>query len=247
MVKDLFYKYFLISLIGGIAGYFMLSSVNLYLFYHQAFYSQNFNQDQKPSVSITPMVTVSNAGWENLAQKNSLSSVGIQVFQNNRLIKQGNGLVVSSDGLVVTVADLALSGAIYQIFHEDKIIKATAEAVDFKLNLLLLKSQTSYASVADFDSIGNIKPGQDAVIIGKIVDLSRPILTVQRGLINYITEKAITIDAIPNNFLAGFGVINSNGRIIGIVSIKNARIVLIKSSLIKNFFENYLSWGENRF
>jgi len=237
-------RFFLKSLIAGLGGgalgflilfYFMGGSFNIFAL---SGYSLEENPETTPSV--IPVVSVAEGFWDKLAAESSFSSVGIQVFQNNTLARQGSGIILSSDGLIMTTADLAFKDAVYQIFYEDKVFRGLVEAIDYKSNLFILKSLTSYSAVADLDVSHDYKSGQDILLIGKLVDVSSPTTVSQRGTISYVTEGRILIDTAQNNYLSGAGVIGASGKFIGMSYLRSGKTYLIKSGIIEPFFKEYL-------
>lgn len=223
-------KLFIASLFGALLGSFFT-----------LYYGNQSALVTSPIISSPPSSTSVSELWEKISSRLSSGSVGIQVFQNNRLIRQGSGLIVSSDGLIVAPADMGISGGIYQVFYEDKIYKGTIVANSYKLNLLLLKTEALYSNVADLDTSHNYQSGQEILMIGKIIELSKPAVISQKGLISYITERSVVIDSAPNSYLLGTGVANSDGKFIGLIYLRSGKINLIRSDSIDNFFREYLN------
>src|SRR3989338_1839415 len=115
-------KLLFISLGGGVLGSFLFFYIGLNEYISEL---PTLNQKEE-STSFPPSVSPQTQGmWEKIADESSLSTVGIQVFQENRLVRQGGALIVSSDGLVLTASDMFVTGGVYQIFYEDKISKGT--------------------------------------------------------------------------------------------------------------------------
>lgn len=223
-------KLCLASLLGALLGSF----VTLY-------YSNQRNAFITSSLISAPVTaTPVPELWEKISSRLSSGSVGIQVFQNNRLVRQGSGLIVSSDGLLVAPADMIISNGIYQVFYEDKIYKGAIVASSYKLNLLLLKTEALYSSVADLDISHDYQSGQEILILGKIVELSKSSVVSQKGLISYVTERSTVIDSVPNNYLLGAGIVGLDGKFIGLSYIRNGKINVVKAEAIDNFFREYL-------
>ena len=230
-MTKIFYKLFLASLLGALLGSFLtLYSGN-----------QNSASISSPVISVPTESVLTPGLWEKISSRLSSSSVGIQVYGADRLVREGSGLVVSSDGLIVAPADLAISGGIYQVFHEDKIYKGQIVLKSYKLNLLLLKTEALYSNVADLDIDYNYQSGQEILMLGKIFELSKPSVISQRGLISYVTEKSIAIDSIPNSYLLGTGVANLDGKFIGLSYLRNGKINIVRADLIDGFFREYLN------
>ncbi len=200
---------------------------------------QNNESIENIVVSPPPALLKLN-GVEKIAFEKSISSVGIQVFKDGKLVNQGNGIIISSDGLIGTVADLFIPQGAYQIFHEDKIIRGTVAAQDFKLNLMLLKTIETYSNVADLNSRDDYQSGKEILLVGKVINLGRPSLFTQKGVISYITEKTVILDASINNYLKGATVVDMSGNLLGLTYLRNGRLSLIKPGLIKSLFDSYI-------
>lgn len=229
---------------SGLACLVFLASV----FFYSKFYSDKsfalsgsgLNQSQTEPTPAT-LANPIPGFWEKLVSDVSLSVVGIQVFQDNKLVRQGSGLIASSDGLVVTTADLGIKNAIYQIYYEDKILRADIVTADYKSNLMLLRSTASFASVARFDSLKVYQSGIETMIVGKLIDNSKPTLFSQKGLISYVTDRSVVLDSSANSYDAGSGIIDSSGSFIGLGYVRNGKILLIKTPVIDLFVKNFLA------
>ncbi len=219
------------GLIGGIIGSYFFISLNMPS-------SADISQTvvSVPTVSVTP----SYGFWEKIISESAPSSVGIQVFQSNRLVKQGSGIIVSSDGLIATVGDLAVSNAVYQIFYEDKILRGKIAAVDYGLNLALIKTENLYSNVADLSS-KDYRSGQEVILIGNIPDISRSASFSQKGMISYVAQKSIIIDTLATNNLVGAGVVNSDGDFIGLTYLRNGKANMIQGAVVGEFFKVYIN------
>ena len=229
-------KNFLILLLYGlmsgvIGGYFFISLNSKY-----------FADTSQAVIPVPTIPSISEQNlWEKAISESASSLVGFQVFQGNKLVKEGSGIIVSSDGLIITVADLAIAGAVYQIFYEDKIFRGSVLAVDYVSDLVLVKTSNQFSNVADF-SREEYQNGQDVAIVGKLMDLSKPVLFSQKGTVSYITSRNIIIDAVSNiHNLFGAGVIDRNGDFLGVTFARNGRANLIQANLIQDFFKKYIT------
>ncbi|MDO8496194.1 MAG: serine protease [bacterium] len=226
-MKKTFSQILLFSFFGGIVGAF--SSI-----YISGKYLANISETVTPTPTILAAPDL--GFWEKIISENSSTSVSIQVFQANKVIRQGSGIIVSSDGLVVTVGDLAVTGAVYQIFYDDKILTGTVAARDYEHNLLLIKTNNSYPNVVDL-SPKNYDNGQEVVLVGKLLDFSKPRTYSQRGTISYVTDKNINIDAVINKNLYGYAIINRESDFLGLSYLRNGRINLVRASAIQDFLQ----------
>ena len=229
-MRKVFIKILLFGLLGGLFGGYLFVSI-----------SNNYSANISQVAVSTPSITINPAQgfWDKIVSESSFTSLGLQVFQADKLIKQGSGIIVSSDGLIVTVADLIAPGAVYQIFYGDKILRGTLIAWDYNLNLALIKTDSSYSNVVDLNE-RNYDSGEEVVLAGKLFDVSKPVIFSQRGTISYITEKSAVIDTIVNKNLSGAGVIDVRGDFIGLAYLRNSRVNLVKASFVEKFFQEYL-------
>lgn len=235
-MKKTFLQVLLFSFLGGVIGTF--SSV-----YISGKYLANISE----SVTPTPVVSgVPSLGfWEKIISENSSTLVSIQVVQANKVIRQGSGVVVSADGLVVTVGDLAVAEAVYQIFYDDKILRGTIVSRDYGYNLLLIKTDYSYPNVVDL-SPKNYDNGQEVTLVGKLLDFSKPKVYSQRGTISYVADKSIIIDAVVNKNLYGYAVISRENNFFGLSYLRNGRIDLVRSSAMQDFLREYLTKSKSK-
>ena len=233
------FRLFIIALFGGVLGaifiFFIFSDRS-----SNASLSKYYTQVPKTDIDSASLSTSSLGLWEKIVAKLSPSLVGIQVFKDNKIVRQGSGIVVSSDGLVVTTTDLLISDAIYQISYDDKILKGLVMAKDYKFNLILLKVSGLNSSIADLDKSADYKSGQEILLIGKLFDLSKPISASQKGTISYITNKTIILDTTLSSYLYGFGVADTKGKFRGITYVRNGKVNLVKAELIETFFNYYI-------
>jgi len=235
MKKD-FFSLLFIGFLGGVVGAFGLVYIN-------GKYLANISENITP----TPILSVapSLGFWEKVISENSSISVGVQVFQENKVTKQGSGIIVSSDGLVITVADLAATGAVHQIFYDDKILRGTVVSRDYNLNLLLIKTDHVYPNVVDIGP-KNYDNGQEVVLIGKVLDFSKSTAYSQRGTISYVTDKSVLIDTIVSKNLYGHAIISREGNFLGLSYIRNGRVNLVRTNAIQNFLQEYIAKTNNR-
>src|SRR3989338_5578151 len=141
---------------------------------------------------------------------------------------------------IVTKTDLwGPKESVYQIFYDDKIVKGELVDLDPKIRLLLLKTAVLNSSIAELNS-ANYKSGQEILVIGKTLNLSKPITVSQKGIISQATDTSVLVDTIPNQYLFGFGASDKDGRLRGMVYLKNGAVNLIKTEIIENFFKTYL-------
>ncbi len=226
-MKKFFSQLLLFGFLGGVFGAIGFS-------YISGKYLANISETvtTPPIISVAPSLGF----WEKIISENSSTVVSIQVFQANQVTRQGSGIIVSSDGLIVTVGNLAVTGAVYQIFYDDKILVGTVISRDYDHNLLLIKTNYSYPNVVDL-SPKDYDNGQEVALVGKLLDFSKPRINSQRGTISYVTDKSIIIDAVVNRSLYGYAIINRESDFLGLSYLHNGRINLVRTSAIQDFLQ----------
>lgn len=181
--------------------------------------------------------------WQKKIIEQSFNFAAIQSFKDSQLLRQGSGIFLSSDGLLGTTSDaVPASASVLQVLYEDKILRGKIVARDYAKNLALIKVDGAVDfNVPEFDFSDNFQSGQELIIVGKFVNLSKPILFSQKTLINYILGKSIFIDVQPKNIFNGGALINNSGRIIGMIFIRGGRAYSVNSAIIDAFLKNYLN------
>lgn len=226
-----FFSVLFLGLLGGLFGGYFFISIN-----------DNYSANITEAVVPTPVISaIPNQGfWDRLVSESSSTSLGIQVFQADKLVKQGSGVVISSDGLIVTIADLLAPNAVYQLFYGDKILRGAVVARDYNLNLVLIKTDSAYSNVADLNE-HEYNSGQEVVLVSKFFDVSKPVVFSQRGTIGYVTERNVVINTIIDKNLYGAGIIDADGELIGLAYLRNGKVNLIKASSVEKFFQEYIN------
>lgn len=241
-------KFFIAGLLGGVLGTFLFllvavvypdGKLKAYFLSQLYFSNNNFTENQKLIPTPSPLVP---DFWEHISSEASLSSVAVQVFKENRIIRSGSGIILSSDGLIVVPADLTYAGGIYQVLYEDKIAKGTVASFDGKRNLAIIKitNPELNLNVSDLNVGFNYQSGQEVLISGKLSDLSKPVVISQKGIVSYLSGGKIILDTFSNASLIGAKVINSKGDLIGMLYYRGGKSYVISSKDIDTFFKEYL-------
>ena len=230
---------FLLSIGGGILGFFIVSSL---FSKPEANILRNISEPSAEEILVSKLPILSGKPdlWEKISADYALIFVGIQVFLNDKMARQGSGVILSSDGLIITTADLLVVGGVYQIFYGGEIYKGTVLARDFDLNLMIIKTIANYPSVVNIGNNYDYNSGREILLVGKLTDLSEPIIFSQRGVISHKTKSSIYIDTTPNYYLSGSGIIDSAGRFIGISYLRNGGVRLINIQDIDTFFKDQI-------
>lgn len=180
--------------------------------------------------------------WQKIVIGRAFNFAAVQSFKEGRLLRQGNGIFLSSDGLIVTVSDIVpASASVFQVLYEDKIFRGKIAVRDYAKNLAIIRvSGEADFNVPELDLSDNFQSGQELLIAGKFVNLSKPILFSQKTLINYMLDKTIFLDVQPKNIFNGGALVNSSGRIAGMSFIRGGRVYSVNSATIDAFLKNYL-------
>lgn len=233
-------KYFIGFLAGIIGGIFVLGLASSFKF--NIFLKSDLN-DQVLVTELVPIPTLTPTPfdfWQKIVANSSLSTVAIQSFQGNVLKKQGSGIILSSDGLIITTIDVVV-GKKVQVFFEDRIIQATVIKKDIINNLALIKTEEGNFNVSGLDNPDSYESGQDYILAGKLLDLSKITIFSQKALVNYVLDNKIVLDSQPNDFINGAKAFNSDGKMIGMSYLKGDKVYLVKSSIINELYNNYLT------
>lgn len=186
--------------------------------------------------------------WQKVVSDVSLNVVAVQTFQGSRLLRQGSGIVLSSDGLIVTTYDAAparpASGSggpyLYQIAYGDKVLRAKLVARDYRQNLSLLKVDVSDLGIIPLsDSIPHTA-GRELLLVGKFVDLSRPVDFAQRAIVHFATDKSIALDTTTSAIISGSAALDISGKALGMAYVRGGKTYLIPVATLKGFLEGYL-------
>lgn len=186
--------------------------------------------------------------WQKIVIGRAFNFAAVQSFKDNRLLRQGNGIFLSSDGLIVTVSDVVpASASVFQVLYEDKILRGKIAIRDYAKNLAIIRvSGESDFNVPELDLSDNFQSGQELMIAGKFVNLSKPILFSQKTLINYVLDNTIFLDVQPKNIFNGGALVNNSGRIVGMTFIRGGRVYSVNSATIDTFLKNYLNKNQTK-
>lgn len=250
-----------VGFLGGLSAFFIVFNFG---FLERAVLN-NFKSDiQKANAtkqilpSLSPERNISNEVvayglapadfWQKIVIDQSFNFAAVQAFKDNQLLRQGNGIFLSSDGLIVTTSDIALASAsVFQVLYEDKILRGNVVARDYAHNLALLRvSGSSDFNVPELDFSDNYQSGQELIIVGKLINLSKPIVFSQKTFINYKIGKSIFLDVQPKSILNGGAVINDNDRIVGVVYIRGGKVYFVDSQTVYAFLKNYLNKNQSK-
>ncbi len=190
-----------------------------------------------PVVSPTPGPRDS---WQKVVADAMVSTVLVQTYSENRLVRTGTGSVVSSDGLVITTSDV-VSGQVYQVVADDKIFKAKILTRQSIAGLALLKIDADNLTVTNLNAAENLQSGKTVILAGKLLSVSAPTVFSQLALVSYTSASDVVLDTALNYFISGAKVITTDGTVAGITAIRSGKVVLIPAGTLKSFLSGYLA------
>ncbi len=153
----------------------------------------------------------------------------------------GSGIIISNDGYIVTnnhVVDSRAESTYYDIseatsikvslYGDDQTYDATIVGKDSQTDLAVLKIEKSDLTAAEFADSDSVKVGEFAMAVGNPLDLGT---TITCGVISAVNRKVedsekqasytcIQTDAAINSGNSGGALVNSQGQVIGINTLK---------------------------
>lgn len=154
----------------------------------------------------------------------------------------GSGIIISEDGYILTnnhvvSSNNSDSNSYYQIseatkvsvtlFNDDKEYEATIVGQDQQTDLAVIKIEKTGLTKAEFADSDSVKVGEFAMAVGNPVNMTS---TVTTGIVSAVnrkitdsdrqTYKCIQTDAAINSGNSGGALVNSEGKVIGINTLK---------------------------
>lgn len=230
-------SYVLVSIVSAVIGALVFSAVFSVNSNREA--SQNTTQTQSAeNITIKPSDNVTTV--EAVAQKAMSSVVGItttevvQDFWSTQEVQGvGSGVVVSADGYILTNSHVISNGAAQNIkvmFMDGEEKEARAVWYDALMDLAVIKVESENLDVAHLGNSENVNIGQLAIAIGNPLGLEFE-RTVTSGIISGVDrsveidefnkmEGLLQTDASINSGNSGGPLLNANGEVIGINTLK---------------------------
>lgn len=179
------------------------------------------------------------------------SIVGIEIeynvnsiFGNSTASASGSGIIISEDGYILTNNHVVSTGAtnsnnsFYQVssatkisvklYNDDNIYEAHIVGTDDETDLAVIKIDKTGLTPAEFADSSAVKVGEFAMAIGNPLGLST---SVTCGIVSAVNVEvtadgqryhAIQTDAAINSGNSGGALVNSQGQVIGINTLKLA-------------------------
>lgn len=186
-----------------------------------------------------------------VAAKVQPSIVGIQIeysvtsifgMTSSSATASGSGIIISEDGYILTnnhVVSSSSSSSYYQmseaqkitvsLFDRDDTYEATIIGTDSQTDLAIIKIEADSLTAAELGDSDNVKVGEFAMAIGNPLGLDS---SVTCGIVSAVnrevtddegnTYNAIQTDASINSGNSGGALVNAEGKVIGINTLKLA-------------------------
>lgn len=194
-----------------------------------------------------------------------LNQNGGSVFLENstNILGLGSGVVISEDGYILTnehVAGEKYSNC-YVTLEDGKVYNGNVVWADSNIDLAMLKIEAYKLNYLDLADSGNIFLGQDVYAIGNPIGFEFQ-RTVTKGIVSGINrtlkieeeenssymEDLIQTDSTINEGNSGGPLINENGKIIGITSVKlksaEGMGFAVPINIVKPILEKFLQTGK---
>lgn len=229
-------KYFLTGLAGAVLGLFLFTLLG----YSRLFYKDVPKTMPQQNSSQTPIQydktgLLGSSGFTSAAQKVIPSVVGITIskIEDGKMMQGvGSGIIVDSAGYILTnnhVAGGNLSSMVVSLY-DGRNINGTTVWADPVLDLAVVKVGTSGLPAAVLGDSKGAAPGQQAIAIGNPLGLTLQ-RTVTAGVISAVNrtieveqgvfmEGLLQTDASINPGNSGGPLINTNGEVIGVNTVK---------------------------
>lgn len=160
--------------------------------------------------------------------------------QSSTATASGSGIIISDDGYILTnnhVVSSSESGSYYQVseatkvtvslFNNETKYEATIVGTDEQTDLAVIKIDTTGLTPAEFADSDSIKVGEFAMAVGSPLGLQSTITCGVVSAVNrevtYSDGKTYTLiqtDAAINSGNSGGALVNSEGKVIGVNTLK---------------------------
>ena len=171
---------------------------------------------------------------------NSLISMFGKQTQTSTATASGSGIIISEDGYILTnnhIVATSSSESYYEVseatkvtvtlFNDDTEYEAKIVGKDEQTDLAVIKIEKTGLPKAEFADSDNIKVGEFAMAVGNPVNMTS---TVTTGIVSAVNRKitdsdgktytCIQTDAAINSGNSGGALVNAQGKVIGINTLK---------------------------
>lgn len=148
---------------------------------------------------------------------------------------EGSGLVLTSDGLILTLNSLLPRGSNFAFLVEEEWPNWQILKRDYQKDLALVKVEKTGLSTTGFADPEELVLGQRIFLIGIVFEKGEPKKVVNQGILRSLTKDFIETNISEKSALAGAPIFNIEGRLVGLSTIKNGKVLVIPISKIKDF------------
>lgn len=172
----------------------------------------------------------------------------VEVKCSGDKVSNGTGIIISSDGYIITNAHIitlekGILAKTYELYHEIIIRfpgntnEYEIEVIDYnlELDLALLKVLGDNINLTPMDFVDNtkLKMGEDAIVMGNALSMG---ISVTTGVISHPLRMVnnnnyIQTDAATNSGNSGGALINREGLVSGMITVKAAERVGLLGSM----------------
>lgn len=240
-------------IIGGIGGVLLGNLILPVLVKADFFGSANFFKlfvvsEEQPIIKETEkIITAEPDFWKEIVKKTERSVVLVQYFSSSgKLISQSNGTILTNDGLIVVPLNTVPAiPATIQVFYDDKIINAFLTTTDSANNLALIKADASNLPILDFVDFNDLVLGQNILVVGKKIMISKITTFAHSSLISEITAQVFYLDlerGQQRGPISGALAVDSNGKMTGMIQLSSqGEVFVIPQSFFRGILEKHLN------
>lgn len=179
-------------------------------------------------------------------------TVAVQTFSGSSLVGGGSALSVSADGLVLTTSKAAPvgSGFVYQVISSSgAIVRARRIASDPTTGLVLLGADSGVGNSVFFDESRTLVAGDALTGVGVFFQFSQVVpFQVPLSVVYSIASRFETVLAMDRSLqpvTVGAAVVDSSGRIVGVLSWSTGTPRLIHAVQVNAFLQRTLEQAKN--
>jgi serine protease Do len=275
-------SYLMVGLVGAIIGGLLVVGIAPGIIMHRAGLvptvaespGSDSGQPFQPSVSTSepseqPSLVAPQETIAHVAEKVSPAVVGIvnksivRDFFGRQFLNEtsGSGLIITEDGYIVTNNHVVDNSTGLTVFLADgRMLDATVVGTDSATDLAVIKIEAEGLPIGVFGDSDKVRPGQIAVAIGNPLgmEFNRSVTAgVVSGLNRVIQDgdfnvRTIQTDAVINPGNSGGPLVNAQGEVIGLTSIKISTVNVegmgfaIPANLVKRIADDLIETGKVR-
>jgi len=232
MLKS-FFRSLLIFVLGILLGFFL----NYILFpYFLKFHFSKLPPSAPIYINQTKEIRIQ----ENTALKEAIEKVEKTIFaiktktQKGKII-EGSGIILTSDGFGITLNELVPQGGSFEIFVEGEKVQFQILKRDPKENLALIKFEKRNLKTPPFFNLENLKLGERVFLVGTRLGKEFQ-KEVNEGIVKFFNEEVIETNIFEKEKLAGSGLFDIEGNLLGINKITpQGQVVSVPVTKIRQF------------